>query len=318
MLLVGMGAFAVDAAAYGQLFLSRVTCAEASSPENCARRVNVSVAILTGLEISPGAKIKTYFLAEFGQQRWVLSGEISTPSWVEYRGGSIPHYSTEVASEEPIWVNFGEMNLSDFFGLRLAVGYGAEPEGSRYPCGSALDCMIYHNSWGWVWELTSLVSSSKKLVVDIVRDSGVEGGSVEVHTTPFTSSATTLVPMAQTWEVRVTPPSASAGHRIKTTIKINTLVAHAQCRPSAEWYGEVAHSCYFSSYRHEPDRLEVKFQLEQIPPEPSSEDSGGDAPPPPAVINGCTDVTATNYDPTATVNDGSCTYPPPPPPGGPG
>ena len=29
---------------------------------------------------------------------------------------------------------------------------------------------------------------------------------------------------------------------------------------------------------------------------------------------GCTDPAATNYDPTATVDDGSCTYPPPPPP----
>lgn len=34
-------------------------------------------------------------------------------------------------------------------------------------------------------------------------------------------------------------------------------------------------------------------------------------PPPPK--GGCTDPTATNYDPTATYNDGSCTYPPPPP-----
>jgi hypothetical protein len=30
-------------------------------------------------------------------------------------------------------------------------------------------------------------------------------------------------------------------------------------------------------------------------------------------IFGCTDPSATNYDPSATVNDGSCTYPPPPP-----
>ena len=27
------------------------------------------------------------------------------------------------------------------------------------------------------------------------------------------------------------------------------------------------------------------------------------------VITGCTDSTATNYDPAATVDDGSCTYP---------
>ena len=27
------------------------------------------------------------------------------------------------------------------------------------------------------------------------------------------------------------------------------------------------------------------------------------------VSNGCTDSTATNYDPTATVDDGSCVYP---------
>lgn len=30
-------------------------------------------------------------------------------------------------------------------------------------------------------------------------------------------------------------------------------------------------------------------------------------------IFGCTDPSATNYDPSATVDDGSCTYPPPPP-----
>ena len=46
-------------------------------------------------------------------------------------------------------------------------------------------------------------------------------------------------------------------------------------------------------------------------------------PPPPGPTNniyGCTDPQATNYDPTATVDDGSCTYapPPPPPPGIPG
>lgn len=39
-------------------------------------------------------------------------------------------------------------------------------------------------------------------------------------------------------------------------------------------------------------------------------DCGG-APPP---VPGCTDSSATNYNPSATVNDGSCTYPPPPPP----
>ena len=27
-------------------------------------------------------------------------------------------------------------------------------------------------------------------------------------------------------------------------------------------------------------------------------------------VSGCTDSTATNYDPTATVDDGSCQYPP--------
>ena len=31
-----------------------------------------------------------------------------------------------------------------------------------------------------------------------------------------------------------------------------------------------------------------------------------------APVSGCTDPTATNYDPTATVDDGSCVYPPPP------
>lgn len=39
-------------------------------------------------------------------------------------------------------------------------------------------------------------------------------------------------------------------------------------------------------------------------------DCGG-APPP---VPGCTDPSATNYNSSATVNDGSCTYPPPPPP----
>jgi len=34
----------------------------------------------------------------------------------------------------------------------------------------------------------------------------------------------------------------------------------------------------------------------------------------PPIIYGCTDPAATNYDPTATNDDGSCTYPPPPPP----
>ncbi len=36
-------------------------------------------------------------------------------------------------------------------------------------------------------------------------------------------------------------------------------------------------------------------------------------PPPPASIPGCTDPLALNYDPLATFDDGSCTYPPPPP-----
>ena len=35
---------------------------------------------------------------------------------------------------------------------------------------------------------------------------------------------------------------------------------------------------------------------------------GSVAPP----VSGCTDSTATNYDPLATVDDGSCTYPAPP------
>jgi hypothetical protein len=30
-------------------------------------------------------------------------------------------------------------------------------------------------------------------------------------------------------------------------------------------------------------------------------------------VSGCTDSTATNYDPLATIDDGSCVYPPPPP-----
>ncbi len=36
---------------------------------------------------------------------------------------------------------------------------------------------------------------------------------------------------------------------------------------------------------------------------------------PPAPVPGCTDETATNYNPAATVDDGSCTYPPAPIPG---
>src|SRR3989344_3698444 len=37
--------------------------------------------------------------------------------------------------------------------------------------------------------------------------------------------------------------------------------------------------------------------------------SGGPVPPPnPESIAGCTDSVATNYSPTATINDGSCTY----------
>ncbi len=38
---------------------------------------------------------------------------------------------------------------------------------------------------------------------------------------------------------------------------------------------------------------------------------------PPVVVRGCTDSTATNYNPSATVDNGSCTYPPPPAPGAP-
>ncbi len=34
---------------------------------------------------------------------------------------------------------------------------------------------------------------------------------------------------------------------------------------------------------------------------------------PPVVISGCTDPAATNYDPNASADDGSCSYPPPPP-----
>ena len=37
-------------------------------------------------------------------------------------------------------------------------------------------------------------------------------------------------------------------------------------------------------------------------------------PPPPPPPSGCTDQTATNYDPVAVVDDGSCIAPPPPPP----
>ena len=35
--------------------------------------------------------------------------------------------------------------------------------------------------------------------------------------------------------------------------------------------------------------------------------------PPPLPVYGCTDPNATNYDSAATQDDGSCTYPPPPP-----
>lgn len=38
-------------------------------------------------------------------------------------------------------------------------------------------------------------------------------------------------------------------------------------------------------------------------------------PPPPPDIPGCMDPNATNYNPSATVDDGTCTYPPPPVPG---
>jgi hypothetical protein len=36
----------------------------------------------------------------------------------------------------------------------------------------------------------------------------------------------------------------------------------------------------------------------------------------PVVVHGCVDPTAENYNPEATKDDGSCTYPPPPPAGG--
>ena len=41
-------------------------------------------------------------------------------------------------------------------------------------------------------------------------------------------------------------------------------------------------------------------------------------PVPPAQVEGCTDPSALNYDANATVDDGSCEYPPPPPPVVPG
>lgn len=44
------------------------------------------------------------------------------------------------------------------------------------------------------------------------------------------------------------------------------------------------------------------------PPEPPP------PPPPPDPVYGCADPGATNYNPGATANDGSCQYPPPPPP----
>ena len=41
-------------------------------------------------------------------------------------------------------------------------------------------------------------------------------------------------------------------------------------------------------------------------------------PPPPPPVEGCTDPAALNYGANATVDDGSCEYPPPPPPVVPG
>jgi len=43
----------------------------------------------------------------------------------------------------------------------------------------------------------------------------------------------------------------------------------------------------------------------------------GESPELPEDILGCTDPTATNFDPFATLDDGSCNFPPPPPPPGP-
>ena len=45
------------------------------------------------------------------------------------------------------------------------------------------------------------------------------------------------------------------------------------------------------------------------------EDTGGTTRPVPPPVAGCTDPAATNYNPLATVDDGSCVYPPPPLPG---
>ena len=50
------------------------------------------------------------------------------------------------------------------------------------------------------------------------------------------------------------------------------------------------------------------------PPDPPPPDPPPPPPPPPDPVWGCSDPGASNYNPGATANDGSCQYPPPPPP----
>ena len=292
VLLVSMSVVSVPAVAYGQLFLFRAECVDMDTSPDCVR--NFRAGIVRGLEIEPGATSEIFTMANI-REYWLT---FSDAGWLSYYGGFVPRFSREILSSVR-WFSLGEARLSAVVGAQLYIGYGTEPT-NRYPCSTPWICMIFHNTWG-MQEISPTIGSNKDLNVEISRDAGVVGGSavllVPQGELTLTSTTTTAVPMGQTWEIVVNPPVSPDGYKIKTTLVMNDVIAHAQCRPNAEWYGEVASTCYFSSVQVNPDHLKVSFQLEQVPP---------------TIVYGCMDPTATNYNPNATSQTGvTCTYPAP-------
>lgn len=264
MLLWSMGATAA-----GQVLSLETACPDASTPEACASNLYMSLNIKAGIG-DEGLGVDTRIVVKDRNGNIVLV--FTENGWKEYVRGTItPYYLVPRAIDptfkfEPLGTG---ANVSDYFGYSICWGYGRRGT----PNGTSLDDLILRGTYQ-CWELTRFVNAVKRMSVLIRNPEATDGGGVRVINDSLSSSALTIVPMGgQTFSVTVTPPSPPLGFRIKTTVRINGLVAHHHFSPNnAAWYGTESRTGYFSSIQPADDLLEVTSELEVIPPEPTPSD----------------------------------------------
>tara|TARA_R100001594_G_scaffold75111_3_gene109861 strand:+ start:2592 stop:6959 length:4368 start_codon:yes stop_codon:yes gene_type:complete len=115
------------------------------------------------------------------------------------------------------------------------------------------------------------------------------------------------------------------GDKIRMPLMNNTKAFGIDYNKVQELNGQIVYPLWLvTEVNYNVDAIKIKaYQLhkltteasiwDDIPPEPDEEDIIGDEIPSIEDISGCTNPDATNYNPDATIDDGSCELPPPDP-----